>query len=80
MVKKFRHERGLTQHQAADALHMDRSTYAYYELVRTRMNIDLLIGLARLYQVKLGELFGESACRPRRPRRHCNRFFLIDQR
>jgi transcriptional regulator with XRE-family HTH domain len=60
-LQKLRKERGLTQQQVADFLHMDRSTYAYHEGGRTRANIDVLVELAHLYRVNLDDLLGEHA-------------------
>ena len=60
LVRKLRKENGLTQQQIADYLHIDRSTYAYYESGRTKINIDILIRLSRFFQVSLGELVGEA--------------------
>ena len=60
LLKKLRRENGLTQQQLADYLHLDRSTYAYYESGRTKINIDILIRLSRFFQVSLGMLIGEE--------------------
>jgi len=60
LLKKLRRENGLTQRQVADLLHMDRSTYTYLELGHTRLNIENLVKLARLYRVGLYELLGET--------------------
>jgi len=60
LLRKLRKENGLTQQQVADFLHLDRSTYAYYESGRTKINIDILIRLARFFQVSLASLVGEE--------------------
>jgi transcriptional regulator with XRE-family HTH domain len=60
LLKKLRKENGLTQQQVADFLHLDRSTYAYYESGRTKINIDILIRLSNFFQVGLGALVGED--------------------
>jgi transcriptional regulator with XRE-family HTH domain len=57
--RKLRRERGLTQRQVAGFLHLERSTYAYYESGRTKANIDILVQLARFYQVGLDSFLGE---------------------
>ena len=62
-IRKLRKERGLTQKQVADHLQIDRSTYAYYESGRTRINIDVIIKLAQFYQVRYAALLG-----PEKPR------------
>jgi len=55
----LRRKNGLTQRQVAEHLHMDRSTYAYYELGQTKPTIEFLIGLAHLYNVSLDSLLNE---------------------
>jgi len=60
LLRKLRKENGLTQQQVADFLHLDRSTYAYYESGRTKINIDILIRLSRFFQVSLASLVGEE--------------------
>ena len=60
LLKKMRRANGLTQQQVADFLHLDRSTYAYYESGRTKINIDILIRLSKFFQVSLGKLVGEE--------------------
>jgi len=52
----LRRKNGLTQQQVAEHLHMDRSTYAYYELGQTKPTIEFLIGLAHLYNLSLNSL------------------------
>ena len=58
IIRKLRKERGLTQQQVANYLNLDRSTYAYYESGRTRMNIDVIVKLAHFYQIRYAELLG----------------------
>ena len=60
LLKKLRKENGLTQQQVADFLHLDRSTYAYYESGRTKINIDILIRLSNFFKLSLGALVGEE--------------------
>ena len=60
LLRKLRKENGLTQQQVADYLHLDRSTYAYYESGRTKINIDILVRLAHFFQVSLALLVGEE--------------------
>jgi len=61
MLKKIRQENGLTQQQVADYLHVERSTYAYYESGYTRISIDTLIRLAHLYRVSIYTFLEEQA-------------------
>ena len=51
-LKRLRENFNLTQQQVAEALGIDRSTYAYYELGRTTPDLDKIDKLQRLYQVK----------------------------
>jgi transcriptional regulator with XRE-family HTH domain len=60
LLRNLRKENGLTQQQVAEFLHLDRSTYAYYESGRTKINIDILVRLARFFQVSLARLLGED--------------------
>jgi len=63
ILRKLRKENGLTQKQVADFLHLDRSTYTYYETGHTKANTDVLIDLARLYGISISELTGEPPLR-----------------
>lgn len=61
LTKQLRHLRGynaVTQREIADALCIDRSTYAYYELERTEPSLLMLIKLAMLYDVTTDFLLG----------------------
>ena len=58
IIRKLRRERNLTQQQVADYLHLDRSTYTYYETGRTQINIDIVIKLAHFYKVSYATLIG----------------------
>ncbi|MCL2298605.1 MAG: helix-turn-helix domain-containing protein [Firmicutes bacterium] len=60
LLKTLRKENGLTQQQVADYLHLDRSSYAYYESGRTKINIDILMRLAQFFQISLAMLVGEE--------------------
>jgi len=61
LLKELRHTHGLTQQQLAGQLHMDRSTYAYYETGHTRMNVDTIVKLCRIYHMSLYEFLGIPA-------------------
>ena len=61
LTKQLRHLRGynaVTQREIADALCIDRSTYAYYELGETQPSLLMLVRLARLYDVTTDYLLG----------------------
>lgn len=73
MLKRLRRGKRLSQQQVADYLHMDRSTYSYYELGQTKPTIDFLIKLAHLYGLHLNDLLGELP--PEEPRERSNMLF-----
>ena len=58
IIRKLRKEKHLTQQQVADYLEVDRSTYAYYESGRSKLNIDIIVKLAHFYQVCYATLLG----------------------
>ena len=61
LTKQLRHLRGynaVTQREIADALCIDRSSYAYYELGETQPSLLMLVRLARLYDVTTDYLLG----------------------
>lgn len=61
LTTQLRHLRGynaVTQQEIADALCINRSTYAYYELGRTEPSLLMLIKLAMLYDVTTDFLLG----------------------
>ena len=61
LTTQLRHLRGynaVTQREIADALCIDRSTYAYYELGETQPSLLTLVKLARLYDVTTDYLLG----------------------
>ena len=61
LSKQLRHLRGynaVTQREIADALCIDRSTYAYYELGETQPSLLMLVRLAKHYDVTTDYLLG----------------------
>lgn len=52
-LKMLRHKYDLTQDDVANALEINRSTYAYYEIGRTSPSIDILIALTHFYRVPI---------------------------
>lgn len=52
-LRTIRNTCNLTQQQVADELHIDRSTYAYYETGKTTPSIFTLMKLAVLFQVSI---------------------------
>ncbi|MDR1465108.1 MAG: helix-turn-helix domain-containing protein [Oscillospiraceae bacterium] len=61
IIRELRIKNRLTQQQLADFMHIDRSTYAYYETGRSKMEVELLIQLARFYQVSLPFILGQES-------------------
>ena len=59
IIRRLRKERGLTQQQVAEHLNIDRSTYAYYESGRSRINIDIIVRLAHFYKVSYATIIGK---------------------
>ena len=57
-LKSLRESSGYTQEDVAAYIHVDRSTYCYYELGKTRPRLDTLVKLAHLYQVSIDYLLG----------------------
>lgn len=58
-LRELRKRKGLTQEQVANHLSIDRSTYAYYESGRTRLNADVIVKLAYFFQVSYATIIGQ---------------------
>ena len=58
-LRQLREFNGLKQGVVAKALGIDRSTYAYYELGKTRPSYETLIKISDLYDVTLRFLLGQ---------------------
>lgn len=50
-LKELRKKKGFTQQDVAEALNVERATYAQYELGKRSPNNDMLIKLAKFYGV-----------------------------
>jgi len=61
IIRALRKEKGLTQQQVADYLNLDRSTYAYYESGRSKLNTDIVVKLAHFYRIRYEVLLGTEA-------------------
>lgn len=57
-LAELRKERGYTQQKVADYLKIDRSNYSKYERGKLELNPDMLIALAKLYNVSTDFLLG----------------------
>lgn len=56
----LRQKEDLLQRDVADQLHIDRSTYSYYERGKTNPPLDILIKLADYFGVSLDYLAGRG--------------------
>lgn len=63
-LKKLRENCGLTQQQVADAINLERSTYAYYETGKTIPSIDTIVQLAKIFNVSYSDIL-ESEAQPK---------------
>lgn len=63
-MRKLRRGNGYTQAEIAAALSIHRSTYAYYEIGKTRPTLEMLTLLARFYDVSLEFLLGVEEDEP----------------
>ena len=59
-IRLLREEHDWTQQQVANRLHVHRRTYDAYEAGATDVPVEILIALARLYNVSTDYLLGES--------------------
>lgn len=50
-IRELRREQGYSQRELAGILGLERSSYAYYELGRVQISIDVLCALTKLYGV-----------------------------
>lgn len=63
-LKKVRTEHNFKQREVAKVIGVDRSTYSFYELGRTRPSLETLCTLAKVYNVTIGYLIGKEANNP----------------
>ena len=50
-LKELREEKNLTQKAVADILNVKQNTYSQYETEKRQLSIDMLIQLAKFYEV-----------------------------
>ena len=60
ILKRLRENVGYTQQQVAEALHVERSTYTYYETGKTTPDINTIIKLAKIFGVSYVDLLNEE--------------------
>ncbi len=63
-LKLLRTLEGVSQQQIAHSIHVNRSTYSYYELEESKPPLDILCALAEYFDVNLGYLTGTEEIRP----------------
>ena len=66
-IRILREDNDKTQTQIADILKVGQKTYSDYELGKTRIPVDSLIILAKLYNVSMDYICGVSDSRGRFP-------------
>ena len=57
-IKTHRLDSGYTLRQVADRLSIDRSTYAYYEIVKRVPSLERLVALCELFETYPNTLLG----------------------
>lgn len=70
-IRDIRTDRGLTQKEIAEVLHVSQNTYSQYEIGTSRYPLDIVVKLAEYYGVSVDYLVGltdEPAPYPRRRR------------
>ncbi len=55
---------GVSQQRVADYIHVNRSTYSYYELGANKPPLDVLCALAEYFDINLSYLTGTEGIRP----------------
>lgn len=68
-IRALREDNDMTQTQIAQLLKVGQKTYSDYELGKTRIPVDSLIILARLYNVSMDYICGVSDIRNTFPKR-----------
>jgi transcriptional regulator with XRE-family HTH domain len=67
-IRELRKESSFTQQKIADILGIGQRTYADYESGKTRIPVDSLLILARLYNVSLDYITGASDIKTEYPK------------
>lgn len=58
IIKNLREEKGLTQQKVANYLKIDRSNYSKYERGKLEPNVEMIVSLAKFYDVSADYLLG----------------------
>lgn len=67
-IREIREDNSLTQQKIADLLHIGQRTYADYESGKTRIPVDILLILARFYNVSMDYITGASNVKTEYPK------------
>ena len=59
-IREIREDNAYTQQKIADLLHIGQRTYSDYESGKTRIPVDILLILAKFYDVSLDYITGAS--------------------
>lgn len=63
-LKAVRKKYNLRQREIAEALGIDRSTYSFYETGKTNPPLNVIFGLAKIYNVNIGYILGKESQMP----------------
>ena len=66
-LRMLRKASNMTQKQVAQKLSIDRSTYAYYEIDKTKPDYDTLLHISRIFDVSVDFLLGREQEEPGAP-------------
>ena len=68
-IRSLRIDRGLTQRQVAEYLHIKQNTYSQYEVGTLNYPVEALMRLADLYEVSVDYLLGRTDVRNPYPKK-----------
>ena len=64
VLRELRLSNGFTQRQISDVLNIDRSTYSYYETLKTQPDISVIKRLAAMYDVSTDYILDYHQSKP----------------
>lgn len=67
-IRDLREDSDLTQRQVAEHLHIKQNTYCQYESGRRQIPIDMIISLAKFYNVSTDYILGITNVKKTYPR------------
>ncbi len=59
-IREIRKEKGISQRELAEKIHVDSSTLSYYESGRLKLTFEIAIEIADILEISLDELAGRS--------------------